>query len=110
MMFRIDRWRPGHLLAAWIGYWVVLALALVGPAILPLSRVTGPDAHGNASVSFGSEGLKMIVTDGTSTVWSRDIGLATLAVAIAVPPLVLWAFWLRSQQKRRASVIGDRVA
>jgi hypothetical protein len=109
-MFRMDRWRPGHLLAAWATYWVVLALALVGPAIAPLWRVTRPGAHGSASASIGNGILRMIVTDGPSTVWSRDIGLATLAVAIAVPPLVLWTFWLRSQQKRRASVVGDRVA
>jgi len=108
-MFRLDRWRPGHLLATWVAYWVALALALVGPAIGPLWRVTRSGAHGSASASIGDGVLKMIVTEGTSTVWSLDISLATLAVAIAVPPIVLWAFWLRSQ-KRRTSVLGDRVA
>jgi hypothetical protein len=109
-MIRISHWRPGHLLAAWTTYWIALALALLGPAIGPLWRVTRPDAHGSASASVGDGMLKMIVVDGTTTVWSLDISLAALAVGIAVPPLALFGFWLRSQQKRRAEVVGDRVA
>jgi hypothetical protein len=99
---------PKHLLLAWGVYWVGLVLSVVGPAIPALWRVTRPDAHGSASASIRDGVLTLMVADGSSTVWTRAIGLATIAISVAAPPLVLWAFWLRSQRNRRPPVAGER--
>ena len=98
-MLRFSAWRAGHLLLGWGIYWLALLLALVGPAIPTLWRVTRPDAHGSASASIGEGAVKLVVSEGASAAWTGEIRLLTLAFLIAVPPLVLWTLWLRVHRR-----------
>ena len=100
-MFRLSSWKAGRLLAVWVGYWVGLALFAVAPAIPILWKLSNAGAKGSSSVSFGDGGLLMSVTVNAAEVWSRTIPLSQMSFWIAVPPLVLWAVWLRAQTKRR---------
>lgn len=94
-------WRPGRLLLAWIGWWLALSLAIVGPAIPALMRVSKPGATGSASASIGDGALHLSVVDGGATVWSLDVNLWLLLAAGVIPPLLLWAMWLRAQSRQR---------
>ena len=107
-MLPFSRWRAGHLLVAWCGYWVALLIALLAPMIPWLWRVTRPDAHGSFSASAGDGALRVVFTQGAATVWTGEIRLLTLTVLIAVPPLLLWTAWLRAH--RRPSADKERVA
>jgi hypothetical protein len=94
-------WRPGRLLLAWFGWWLALLLAIVGPAIPPLARVSTPGGSGSASASIGDGALRLAVVDGATTVWSLDVNLWLLLAAGVIPPLLLWAMWLRAQSRER---------
>jgi hypothetical protein len=94
-------WRPGRLLLAWFGWWIAVLLAIVGPAIPPLIRVTKPGGSGSASASIGDGALHLSVVDGATTVWSLDVSLWLLLAAGVIPPLLLWAMWLRAQTRQR---------
>jgi hypothetical protein len=83
-------------------------LVTIAPGLPVLWRVTRPGAHGSASVSVDNGVLKLLISDAATAVWTRDIGLGTIALWVAVPPLVLWALWLWSQRGRRSSVAAGR--
>ena len=95
-------WRPGRLLLAWCAYWLALLLAIVGPGIPALLRISKAGATGTASAAIGDGALKLSVSDGANTIWSLDVSLLMLVAAAAVPPLVLWGLWLRAQSRARA--------
>lgn len=103
-MFRLSSWKPGRLLLAWVVYWVGLALVAVAPAIPYAVKMTSPGAHGSSSVNFGDAGLVLSISSEATQVWSQTIPLWLMAFWIAVPPLVLWALWLRAQTRKRAGI------
>lgn len=103
MAFRLASLRPAHLLVGWCSYWLTLVLLTIGPGLPALWRVTREDAHGSVSASFGDGLMKLVVSEGGATVWSRSIGFIPMIAAIGIPPLLLWALWLRAQRKRRDS-------
>ena len=98
-LLHLSRWTPGNLMAGWSTYWVALVLAIIGPAIPMLWRLSKDGSHGDASVSMGDGALKIVISEGLSHIWKQQIGLTSLALAIAIPPLILWGFWLRAQRK-----------
>jgi hypothetical protein len=53
-----------------------------------------PDAHGSANVSFTNDILSATIADGAKTVWSGSISFLTLALLVAVPPLLIWLVWI----------------
>lgn len=101
-------WSPRKLVAAWIGYWVALLAALVGPAVPALWRAThAGSGQGNFSLSFGNGAFTISVSLNGSEIWSGSITAIALALWIAVPPLLLWFAWLSqrpSVAEREASV------
>ena len=99
-MIPFSAWRARHLLVSWSAYWIALLLALVGPAIPSLWRVSRPDAQGAVSASAGNGILRLIVTEGSATAWTGDIQLLTLALLVAAPPLAIWALWLRAHRRQ----------
>ena len=109
MRLRLATWRPMRLFLAWCAYWLTLVLAVLGPAVPILWRATRPDAHGTVSVSFGSGGIQMTIVQDAITVWSRSVSFAALSLWLALPPLVLWVFWLRAQRNAR-TVSSERAA
>jgi len=99
-MLRFSQWRAGHLLLGWCAYWLALVLAALGSAMPSIMRVSKlPEGLGHASVSFGDQGLQGVITEGSSQLWSLDVSFLGLIFLIGVPPLVLWALWLRVHKR-----------
>jgi hypothetical protein len=105
-MFSIGRWKPRHLLGAWIAYWVGLAAVTLGPAIAAMVRVLGgEDGKGSISLGFENAIAHLTVMQGAATMWTGTAHLLTIALWIAVPPLVLWTIWMAA----RGRIVGSRV-
>jgi hypothetical protein len=110
MRFSLSRWRAGHLLAAWSAYWVGLGAVTLTPialAIYHATRAGSAPGTANVSASFGSAGLRITITRLGQTMLDRSAGLTTIALGIAVPPLVLWGAWLYARS--RAIARGDQL-
>jgi hypothetical protein len=105
MLWRLSKWRPAHLLLAWCTYWLALPFLWFAPALPTLYRISKPDQHGRADLGLGDHGLRFAVEQAGQLVHVQTASLTAVTLAIAVPPLVLWALWLRAQ--RRAA---DRVS
>lgn len=100
MAWSLRRWRPRHLLLAWIAYWVGLAAVTLGPIIPVIARATSANSKGNISASFGDQGLSLtILTDGV-TAWSGTASFASIALWIVGPPLLLWLVWFARRKPR----------
>src|SRR5262245_58377676 len=68
-------WSPRRLVVSWIGYWIALLAALVGPAIPAIWRAThAPAGQGNLSLSFGNGAFTLSVSLSGSETWSGSIG------------------------------------
>lgn len=96
----LSRWGPGRLLLAWCGYWLALVLAVIAPGLPTLWRISRPGAKGSASVSMANGELQVRLVQEAASVWTRDFGFLSLSLWIAIPPLLLWIFWLRAQRER----------
>jgi hypothetical protein len=98
-LLHLSRWSPGNLMLGWSTYWAALILVVLAPIIPALWRLSRSEGHGNASVSIGDGALEIVVNEGLSHIWKLDIGLTAAALAVAIPPLLLWALWLRAQRR-----------
>ncbi|HEY0776503.1 MAG TPA: hypothetical protein VGD56_00930 [Gemmatirosa sp.] len=88
------------LLAAWLAYWAVLALVVLGGPALRVWRLThDPALHGSATMHLADNLLTASVIEGGATVWSTSTHLVTIALWIAGPPLLLFLIWLRSRSR-----------
>jgi len=94
MMLSIRRWRPRHLLASWVAYWIGLGIVLVSPALAVAWKVTRPGAHGSVNAGISDQGLYANITRAGQTVWTGSMGLSTFALWLALPPLALWILWM----------------
>lgn len=105
MALSFRRWRPRHLLLAWSGYWLALALVTLGAPLLAIWRMSRrPGSHGSVAAGFENAiGTLSIVEDGAS-VWSGSASLPTMTLWLVGPPLLLWLLWL---MRSRASEADD---
>ena len=111
LLFSLSRWRPGHLLLAWMSYWAGLALVTLGPAIPPILRATRvPEAKGSISAGFEGEVLHLTVTESGATLWSGTTTISEFALLAVVPPLLLWVAWLIRRRTRRNAELRARGA
>ena len=102
MRLWFKRWKPSQLLLAWSAYWVGLVLVKLGPAFLAGWRMSQHvDSHGSANANVGDGILSANIVDGGRTVWTGSISVLTLALLIAVPPLVLWLVWLAGSSRTK---------
>ena len=93
-MFSLSRWRAKHLLGAWVAYWIALFAVTLSPAVVATIRaVSGPAGHGKIDVSSDGGSLVAHIT-GDGVAWSGSTSLASIALWIAGPPLLLWLVWL----------------
>jgi hypothetical protein len=53
-----------------------------------------PNSHGTAGVSFAGGVFVGTIAPAGRTTWSGSVSLLTLALLVAIPPLVLWLVWL----------------
>jgi hypothetical protein len=109
MRSRLAAWRPMHLLATWCVYWVALALWALGPALPALWRATRPDARGSVSASVGDGVARLTVTADAATVWTGQVGLGTLALWVALPPLLLSVIWLLTRRRTASTTAAEPV-
>jgi hypothetical protein len=82
-MISIRRWRARHLFVAWGLYWVGLLAVVSSRPLLEYWRIARSDGHGTVGYSY--EG-----------------GMLELALWLAGPPLVLFAIWLATRERRPA--------
>jgi hypothetical protein len=105
LLFSLRRWRPGHLLLAWGTYWVGLVAATLGPAVPALLRATGAeDDQGSISINAG-DGLRFLVTEKGTTLWSLTATASEAMIWLIGPPLVLWLAWLIAGRRGRDDAI-----
>ena len=104
MRFGLSTWQPKHLLAAWSTYWLALLVWGIGSALPAFWRISQPDAKGSASVNFGDKGVELTVMDGAVTAFHGAISFRLVVLLGAVPPLILWAFWLRAHRRGEPAV------
>ena len=106
----LSRWRPHHLLLAWAGYWVLLLMAALGPALPAILRATrGEGNHGEINASFGDAGLSLVVKEMGAVTWSGSIHLLPAALWVALPPLALWLLWLRARSRPKPTYEAARL-
>lgn len=105
----LSRLKVRHLLAAWAGYWAVLAAVTLTPAAIALWKVSREGAKGSANVSLGDAGLHATITLSGATVWDATVAVSTLTLWIAGPPLLLWICWLLSASSARESTEREPV-
>lgn len=119
MLRFLARWRPGHLLAAWSVYWIGLAAAAITPIALAARRAAdlgGPPNATDLNLSYStSSGITVTITHLGHQLFQGAAGLWPMALAVAVPPLVLWGAWLYARPRgagaiRRPAELGAPVA
>ncbi|HEY2375654.1 MAG TPA: hypothetical protein VGH98_06725 [Gemmatimonadaceae bacterium] len=98
-LFSLSRWRPAQLFLSWAAYWTALVLVSVGPAVPAILRATAPKGKGEINVSFGDGAFVLIVKEMGRITWSGSVHTLTAALWIGVPPLILWALWLRARSR-----------
>ncbi len=116
MLRFLSRWRPGHLLAAWSVYWLGLAAATVTPIMLAAHRASalgGPPNATDLNLSFStSTGITVSITHLKHALFQWTAGPLTIALAIGLPPLLLWGAWLYERTRverapRRPAELGE---
>ncbi len=96
----LARWRPGHVIAAWVVYWIGLAGVTLTPAILAITRASSaPKNSANVSVSFDSTVLHITVTELGKTLYAASASLGQTALWVGAPPLALYAPWLLTRRR-----------
>jgi hypothetical protein len=102
MRLSFKRWKPSQLLLAWSAYWAGLVLVKLGPALLAGWRMSQHvDGHGSANANMGDGILSANIVDGGRTVWSGSISVLTLALLVALPPLLIWLVWLAAPSRTK---------
>lgn len=103
MALSLSRWRPRHLLLAWLAYWLLLIVTLArAPLVAALTALRAPEGHGTMSAAMANSVLTFSVkTDALA--WSGSASLTSIALWIAVPPLVLWALWMATRTRHIAA-------
>jgi hypothetical protein len=102
MRLSFRRRRLGQLLLTWCAYWVGLTVVTLGPGLLAGWRMSQhTNGHGSANANVGNGILSANIIDGGRTVWSGSNSVLTLALLIAVPPLVLWLVWLAGSSRMK---------
>jgi hypothetical protein len=99
-LFSLSRWRPVHLFLGWCAYWTALLIVTIGPAVPAILRATAPNAKGEINASYGDAGFVLTVKEAGKLTWSGSVHGLTAALWIGIPPLVLWALWLRARPRR----------
>lgn len=103
-LFSLSRWRPAHLLLGWCAYWAALLIVAIGPAVPAILRATAPNAKGDITASFGDSGFFLTVKELGRVTWSGSVHALTAALWVGIPPLILWALWLRARSGTRPTV------
>lgn len=104
-MLSFRRWRPRHLLASWLVYWLGLGAVTLGPAIAAIWRVVGVNT-GSVNASMGDNGITLNVVLNGGTVYEGTTSLMRLAMLVAGPPIALWIAWMARRPSRSVAALG----
>ena len=111
MLRFLSRWRPAHLLAVWWAYWLGLATAVVTPIALAIHRASRTGAApGTTDLSLSlsdKSGFTLTITQAGRAWFEASAAPLSVAAAIAVPPLVLWAAWMYSRARAVPDGVGS---
>ena len=88
-----------RLTASWILWWVILATWKIGPAVPAILRMSRDGGHGTANVGYSDGALRATITEAGTVTWEGHASLLKLVLLICLPPLVLWALWLRAERR-----------
>ena len=103
-MLSFSRWRPRHLLFAWIAYWVALLVVTLGPALIAaLPVISDEKGHGSINASFGNTELSLTILRESTTVWHGSVSMLSAALWLGLPPLALWVAWMWRRTRRDAA-------
>jgi hypothetical protein len=101
-------WKPRHLLASWVAWWIVLIVWGLGPAIPAINRISKESVKSDASVNFGGGVFHAVINEAGKPAWQASVSVTRLCLLFAIPPLVLWALWLWAQRRRPdPALLGD---
>ena len=100
MAFSLRRWRPHHLLLAWVMYWVVALVVALRSGIAAIWRVTtDPDAHGTISAGVTDGVFSMTVSEPAGVVWQGSASMMSILFWFAGPPVLLFLLWLTARPR-----------
>jgi hypothetical protein len=95
-------WRsPRALLAGWALYWIAL-LAVGGRLVARMVHFASTAPKGTASVkaTFDNGAIHLVALSDGRPVMGGAMGILTLALLVAVPPLLMWVLWLAWPARR----------
>jgi hypothetical protein len=89
------RFRVRNLLLSWTAYWLALVVVGLSPAIIAIQRLAslGP-GRGNVNAGVSDTGMYATVIQDGVTTYNGSISLLTVALLVALPPLVMWAVFV----------------
>ena len=92
---RRRRFRVRNLLLGWTAYWLALAVVGLSPAIIAIQRLAslGP-GRGNVNAGVSDTGMYATVIQDGVTTYNGSISPLTVALLVAVPPLVTWTIFV----------------
>jgi hypothetical protein len=100
----LARWRPGHVIAAWVAYWIGLVGVTLTPTILAISRASAmPKDTSDVNVSFTNTMLHITVKQLGKVTHDASASLGEMAFWVGVPPLALYALWLFTRRRPAAT-------
>lgn len=88
------QFRVRNLLLAWSTYWLALIVVGLSPAIAAIWRVSQAGRGSRVNAGFGDGGLSATVIQHGVTTYSGSISLLSVALLVALPPLVMWLIFL----------------
>jgi len=106
----LARWRPGHVIAAWVVYWIGLLGVTVTPTIVAITRASSaPKDAANVTASFTNTVLHVTVTQFGKVTHVASASLGQMAFWVGVPPLALYALWLFTRRRpgRAPAALGE---
>jgi hypothetical protein len=94
------QFRVRTLLLGWTAYWLALIVVGLSPAIVAIWRMS-QTPHGKGGVNAGvTDGVfSATVLQNGITTWSGSISFLALTLLIAVPPLLMWAFFFLTNSR-----------
>lgn len=102
MLRSFRQWSPRALFLSWGVYWLVLLAVGLGPIIGPIWRATHGATGSSVKASFSNTIVSLTVTQAGQTTWTGSISVITVALWVAVPPLLLWMLWAGTRPRVEA--------
>jgi hypothetical protein len=103
-----NRWRPSHLLGAWVVYWLGLAAVSVRDVVSAGFRATQSGGSITGGLSNSELGITVAQQAGETVKWA--VPVSAVSAWVVIPPMVLWAVWLVSRKRAAADERRDLAA